>query len=93
MALSGEGRIDSVEELGGGRNAILRELAANLSNYHILKLRLSGSVYVGDYRLPGWMGKLPFYAFECRKHGLVVNYPTGYEQRLECPFCSNEKEP
>jgi hypothetical protein len=91
LAISGEKRIDPIEEQASRRNTILRELAANISSYHILKLRLSGYVYVGDHKLPGWSGELPFYAFECKKHGVVVNYPTGYEERLECPFCLEEE--
>ncbi len=91
MDLPGEERIYYVEEKTRTRGEILRDLAANLSNYHIIRLHLSGSVYVGNYKLPGWRGELPFYAFECKRHGYVVNYPTGYDQKLECPFCSEEE--
>ena len=72
------------------RLSILREIVANLSAYEQLRVRLSGSVYVGDYRMPGWSGALPFYAFSCQKHGLVVNYPTGYRKQLLCPHCLEE---
>jgi hypothetical protein len=85
--VSDEKKLDAVEEKISSRDAILRDLASNLSSYHILKIRLSGSVFIGNFRLPGWSDELPFYAFKCEKHGFVVNYPTGYEQRLICPFC------
>jgi hypothetical protein len=32
-----------------------------------------------------------FYAFKCRVHGDVVDYPHGYAGRLECPICAAEK--
>ena len=56
-----------------------------------LKMQLSGYVYVGDRRRDGWRGPLPHYAFRCPVHGLVESYPHGYEQRLECPMCREEK--
>jgi len=48
-------------------------------------LKLNGRVFVGNRVKPGWSGFLPFYAFKCEEHGLVEDYPYGYEGRLECP--------
>jgi hypothetical protein len=55
-----------------------------------ISLTLTGRAYVGDEQKLGWSGPLPFYAFECPTHGLVTNYPMGYEKRLECPKCLEE---
>jgi len=49
-----------------------------------LRLRLLGRVCIGNYRKPGWSGTLPFYAFTCPNHGVVVDYPHGYNGRLDC---------
>lgn len=57
-----------------------------------LKLRLLGQAYIDHRTLPGWKGPLPFYAFTCPRHGVVEDYPHGYEQRLECPMCRREEE-
>jgi len=56
-----------------------------------LKLQLSGYVYVGDRQRDEWKCSLPHYVFRCPVHGLVESYPHGYEQRLECPICREEK--
>ena len=78
-----------VEDNAAKRLAILKSLSSKISSYQILKLRLSGSVYIGDFKLPGWSGELPFYAFKCDEHGFVVNYPEGHDEILRCPFCEN----
>ncbi len=56
-----------------------------------LKMQLSGYVYTGHKSRDGWSGELPHYQFECPIHGLVENYFSGYEQRLECPLCLAER--
>jgi hypothetical protein len=48
-------------------------------------LRLTGRVYLEHRTRPGWSGALPFYAFRCPRHGIVVDYPHGYSDRLDCP--------
>ena len=53
-------------------------------------LWLRGYVYMGHRRRPGWSGSLPFYMFRCPIHGLVENYPAGYEEKLRCPHCTEE---
>jgi len=57
-----------------------------------LQLKLFGYAYIGHRRQPGWKGPLPFYAFKCRVHGLVEDYPHGYNKRLDCPLCIREDE-
>jgi hypothetical protein len=52
-----------------------------------LKIRLTGSAYIGNHKKYGWKESLPFYAFLCREHGIVKNYSKGYTKRLECPLC------
>lgn len=47
-------------------------------------------VPLGKYSKHGWSRALPFYAFNCRRHGVVVNYPMGHAQILRCPECDRE---
>lgn len=61
-----------------------------LTNTQRLRLRLFGHAYVGHRTRPGWRDALPFYAFNCPKHGIVVDYPHGFDRRLACPICSEE---
>jgi len=50
-------------------------------------LKLSGRVFT-EYRLkPGWKAPIAFYAFKCPVHGIVEDFPQGYNNRLECPKC------
>ena len=57
-----------------------------------IQLKLLGYAYIGHRRQPGWKGPLPFYAFNCGVHGLVEDYPHGYNKRLDCPMCLREDE-
>jgi hypothetical protein len=57
-----------------------------------LQLRLLGYAYIGHRRQPEWKGALPFYAFRCGVHGLVEDYPHGYNKRLDCSLCLREDE-
>ena len=57
-----------------------------------LQLKLFGYAYVRHRRQPGWRGLLPFYAFKFGVHGLVEDYPHGYNKRLDCPSCMREDE-
>jgi len=63
-----------------------------LGLYKRLILSLAGQVYVEHRTMPGWSGSLPFYAFKCQDHGTVVDYPHGYDQRLDCPRCHRERD-
>ena len=31
--------------------------------------------------------KKEYYLFKCPKHGYKINYPKGYDERLECDKC------
>ena len=63
-----------------------------LGIYKRLILSLAGQVYVEHRTMSGWNGSLPFYAFKCPDHGIVVDYPHGYDQRLDCPKCHRERD-
>jgi len=58
-----------------------------LNLFQNIILKLNGRVFIENRTRPGWSGPLPFYAFKCPEHGLVEDYPHGYERRLECPKC------
>ena len=60
------------------------------------KLRISiwGRTPVGERLLPHWdrdKDPIMFYAFNCSIHGLVEGYPHGYNGRLICPKCIEDK--
>ena len=63
------------------------EPPTELSLFKRLVLWLCGHIYIGSRSMPGWSGPLPFYAFRCPVHGLVVDYPRGFNDRLRCPLC------
>lgn len=52
-----------------------------------LQIKLTGAAYLDHRTRLGWRDNLPFYAFRCPTHGLVVTYPQGYRQILMCPKC------
>jgi len=58
-----------------------------LTLFQKIILKLNGRVFIENRVKPGWSDSLPFYAFKCDEHGLVEDYPHGYEKRLECPKC------
>lgn len=60
-----------------------------LSFIQRIKMRLLGSVKVGDRKEEGWISNLPFYAFRCRTHGLQYGYLAGFAKLLICPECSH----
>jgi len=55
-----------------------------------IRLRVFGRVYLGHRQLKGWRGPLPFYLFRCPVHGLVENYPQGFDGALRCPRCTSD---
>ena len=63
----------------------------DLSMFQRLQLQMNGSIAVGNYMREGWSGYLTFYAFRCKKHGLVCDYPHGHWETLSCPKCVDEK--
>jgi len=60
----------------------------SLSRWERLKIRLGGNVSIGFYIKTGWKAPIEFYAFWCPVHGIVADYPHGYNERLTCPKCS-----
>lgn len=93
-------KVNSDNDAGRRFQSLLRRVSVkkdktsklSLNLIQSLKLRFLGQAYIGHRIRPGWNGSLPFYAFECQRHGIVVNYPHGYGQRLECPLCQNEDD-
>ena len=63
----------------------------DLTTFQRLQLQLNGHVAVGNFTRPGWKGDLTFYAFRCKKHGLVCDYTHGHWEMLSCPKCLDEK--
>jgi len=62
-----------------------------MNQFKRLELFLTGRVFIGHRKLPGWKGTLPFFKFRCPTHGLVEDYPHGYHERLDCPECKKER--
>ena len=65
-----------------------------MAEYSFLqKLRISfwGKIPIGEKIREGWKGPIMFYAFSCPIHGYVDNYPHGYNGRLICPKCIEDK--
>ena len=94
-----EGSTDQSNNLKNGSPAHRRiyvenpgESVITLGLYKRVVLSLAGQVYVEHRTMPGWSGALPFYAFRCPVHGIVVDYPHGYDQRLDCPKCHRESD-
>ena len=56
-----------------------------------IKLKMNGRLYIEHRTRPSWKGSLPFYAFKCPVHGIVIDYPHGLEDDLACPICWEEK--
>ena len=55
-----------------------------------VKLFLQGYAPTRMIKKPGWRKPIQHYAFHCPIHGIVEDYPHGYEGRLECPRCRDE---
>lgn len=55
-------------------------------------LMIGAPTYLGHRTRTGWRSSLPFYAFKCPIHGIVEDYPHGYNNRLDCPKCRQEHE-
>ncbi|MGD0804358.1 MAG: hypothetical protein ABSA11_09830 [Candidatus Bathyarchaeia archaeon] len=81
----------AVESKKDERLAFLKVLASGITPYHALRITLNGHVHIGDFKMHGWKAAVPFYAFRCEKHGIVVNYPAGHMEKLLCPFCLDEE--
>jgi hypothetical protein len=55
------------------------------------QLKLLGYTRIGEIRKKGWTSALPLYAIICEKHGLVTDYPHGFEGQLRCPLCEKPR--
>jgi hypothetical protein len=53
----------------------------------ILRYRRRDAEFLGFLTRSGWSGELPYYRFRCPVHGMVENYPQGYDEILLCPHC------
>ena len=62
-------------------------IPVKLSFIQKIKLRFLGIVYVGDHMEEGWRSTIPFYAFNCKQHGLQYGYPIGHSNLMLCPEC------
>lgn len=49
-------------------------------------LELGGTIRIGQDRRG-----LVYYAFKCRKHGVVFDYPHGFNEYLTCGKCWKEQ--
>jgi len=58
-----------------------------INSFQKLKIKLFGKTLIGNIKVKGWKIALPFYAFNCKKHGLQISYPTGWRNKLVCPIC------
>lgn len=56
-----------------------------------IRLEILGVTPTERRKRPGWRGELQFYAFKCPIHGVVEDYPHGYQQTLRCGKCSKNQ--
>ncbi len=56
-----------------------------------IKLKLQGHVKVGEFKKESWNDSLPHYVFRCPTHGLVSDYPHGFDDKLMCPICTKNE--
>jgi len=63
------------------------QLGTKLNLAQRLSILLFGVTKTKKRSRPGWSGELYYYAFKCLEHGVVEDYPHGFDQRLECPLC------
>jgi len=70
---------------GGGGNTL------KLTLIQKIKMKTNGRVYLEHRTRPRWRGFLPFYAFKCPVHGIVIDYPHGLYDELSCPKCFEEE--
>lgn len=57
-----------------------------------IHIKVGGMVFVGKHKREGWRIALPFYALWCPEHGIVLDYPHGYSDRLDCTQCVEKKK-
>lgn len=52
-----------------------------------LRFLRGDATLVGFLKREGWKGELPVYRWRCPVHGLVEDYPHGFDSVLRCPKC------
>jgi len=65
----------------------LREKDIKLNLLQKIRLHIFGKVHVGEYKKKAWQSAMPFYAFNCKEHGMQISYPTGWKKILKCQIC------
>lgn len=65
-------------------------LGTELTIIQRIKLSIFGITPTEKRKRPGWSGELLFYAFYCPVHGLVEDYPHGFEEIIKCPICAKK---
>ena len=84
MVLSGEG-----DEKQSVINSYLDNMKLTLIQK--IKLKINGRVYIEHRTRPRWNRPLPFYAFKCPVHGIVIDYTHDVDDYVSCPKCFEEK--
>lgn len=59
-----------------------------LSVWNRLILLFKGYVFIRYEKRSGWTKAMPIYAFKCPKHGIQLDYPHGFDDRLDCKSCN-----
>jgi len=62
-----------------------------LSLYQKVIMRINGRVFIGCKTRGGWRAPISHYASKCPVHGVFIDYPHGYRNRLDCPGCSKSE--
>jgi len=70
-----------------GRIDIDNPREEDLTRFQRIQLNRFGLVKLGDIQREGWKAPIDHYLMRCSKHGLIVTYPHGHSQRLECYKC------
>lgn len=63
----------------------------DLTRFQRMQLSMFGLVKIGDIQRDGWRAPIDHYLMRCPVHGLIVTYPKGFDQRLECYKCREEE--
>ena len=62
-------------------------LGTELTLIQEIRLTILGITSTNKRTNPGWEGEIMYYAFKCPRHGVVEDYPHGFNHRLRCPIC------